>query len=651
MRGAVALRWVFRIGLTLACLRCVALKDGATSPPEETDGAAGVADATTAGIPDATPHDRATAPDVDAEGAVADAGPDSESPEPPVDVGPEASTSVHYGGGRVLTNTPTLVAIYWGLWPSDQLNQFETSYEPYLLFIPATPYFAAISQYCGVVDGGRISIPTQQPNYPFQRYFNDPGDGGVNDPNAYIESLASANQSPDTIYVVFFQFNINLCGAQTGCSGLTPNLKIPYIRVQNSFDYVASSRVGFRELVNVITNSDGQGWTVPYQGRNYSLGDICSRFPEGAGLGSEAIVRLWDKYMVFGSDGMFSALSNGGKGACVDTYATRGLLATVGSGGGTTTRVVSLVGTPAPPGGVAAGMLPATDNIGIAAGPLGLAYDGLWTITPSTGLDLTWPTTNDLSGGWGASMDLVSLPAPFHFSSGVDVTMQGEARWDAFVVGSAPTGDAAFAPQLFQYYWDEYLSPQNNGWTSFGDATGLPGVTGIASGPGVTSFAPGRLDAFVLGATAGGNHLLRAWCDDRVNGIHAMGTNCNSATGWADMGQPPDGTPLVGNPDAASWPSGKSDSGHLAVAVAGGDGTIRLLRDDDGTVTWTTVPPPPGVPLSANPTITGMGDERYLIAARATDGTVWQWLYDWGPGTWSKSPVSPGSIAIDLTAY
>jgi hypothetical protein len=609
-----------------------------TSVAEDVDGGTRTDGGGSANDADATIGE-ASAPDV----TLPDASSESGEGPPPV--------QVRYGGGRVLTGASRLVAIYWGEWIPARLNQWDVSIEQFFTFISTTPHYYAIGQYYGIVDGGRVPVPTGGLNFQSQRYFNDPDDGGVRDPNAYVESLVSPGDVPDTIYVIFFNpVALNPCGSRHACSGLTPNLHIPYIRTPYNDDYSVGSRLGFRELVNVITNSDGQGWTVPYQGQSYSLGDMCSRNLDGVGLGSEAIVRLWDRTTVYGVDGMFSALSNGGMGACVDTYANRGLLAMVDGDAGTTTAN-SLIGAPAPPGGLSIPYFPTTDNVSIAAAPDGIAYMGLWTITPGGGLSEASPVTNDLSGLWGGSGNQAALPAPFIFSSGLDVTTQGEARWDAFVLGTAPTADASVAPQLFHQYWDEYLSPTWNGWTSFGDATGLAGVTKIVSSPGVTSFAPGRFDGFVLGATSTGNHLLRVWCDDRMNGVHIMGTNCDTPTAWADLGKPPDGADLIGDPDAASWPSGKSDGGHLAVVCAATDGTIRLFRDDNGAVTWTTLTPPPGRSFAPSPTITGMGDERYLVAARTRDGSVWQWLYDWGPGTWTPSSVPTGPIAIDLTAY
>jgi hypothetical protein len=292
--------------------------------------------------------------------------------------------------------------------------------------------------------------------------------------------------------------------------------------------------------------------------------------------------------------------------------------------------------------------------VSVASGPLGLAYDGFWTMIQGQGgaFIQAWPKTNDLaSAQWDSYLVPVPLPAPYVPVSAIDVTMQGEARWDAFVVG-ATTGDASGpSATLFHYYWDRDVNPESAGWESFGDASSVPGIATLVSAPTVTSYSPGRYDAFVLGEAADGHHLLHVWCDDRMNGVHVVGTNCDTPTGWEDLGMPPDGAALVGDPQAGSWPSGTTDGGHLAVVCAAGDGTVRLFRQDNGDATWTVLTPPSGLTFAHGPAIAGAGDGRYLIAVPTTDGSVWQWLYDGGGGTWTIGAPQAGSTAIDLVTY
>jgi hypothetical protein len=586
------------------------------------------------------PEDSAT----DGEDARAEAG------DGTLDASP--SMQAHYGGGRVLAHVKTLVAIYWGDWQSDLEDHYESAFEPFFGAIVQTPFFGAINQYYATADGGRDYVSLPSLTFQAARYFHDPQDGGTDDPDTFIESIASAASDPDAVYIIFFPYGTSLCGARDGCSGLTQNLRVPYLRVQCTDDFVASSRAAFRELVDVIVDSDGEGWSVRLQGSNYGLGDLCSKSIGGGGLGNEVTIRLWDSTVIYGSDGMFSALSNNGSGACVNSLAAQALAAAVAADGGTS--AYALIGTPAPSDGLPVTTVPPTDNVSIAAGPLGIAWDGIWTTTPDAGGSFfeSWPATNDLSSRpWGAYAASTSLPNPYTTMSAMDVAMQGEARWDAFAVAFAPADDAGEpGPQLVHYYWDNYLSPAV-AWVPFGDGTSLPKVTRIISGPGTTSYAPGRIDAFVLGAAPDGIHVLHAWCDDRQNGVHVVGANCVDPTGWADLGMPPDGIMLVGDPDAASWPSGTNDAGHFAVVCAAADGTVRLLQDDDGQTRWSVLALPPSLAFAPGPTISGMGDHRYLVAARATDGSVWQWLYDWGPGTWRRSAIPAGSVAIDMTSY
>jgi hypothetical protein len=590
---------------------------------------------------------------------------DAEDPRPDAEIGAldadEAGAEAEiaalpvqavYAGGRILTQPTSLVAVYWGHWASDAESRSETDLEPFFGEIVQTSYFAAITQYYGMVDGGRKFIAPPSLQLDGTRYFHDPQMGGIGDPDAFIENIVTLGGDPGAIYVVFFPPEIDLCASRDGCSGLTANAHVPFVRIQYGDDYLASSRAAFRELVDVMTDSDGEGWTVPFRGQNYPIGQICSKALGGGGLGSTATIRLWSGAAIYGSDGVFSALSDHGHGACISSLVTQGVLAAVDDAGGVT--AYPLAGSPVPVDGVRVTGLAHTNNVTVAAGPLGPAWDGFWTSVPDGGGTLTqaWPEANDLtSQAWGSSSTPAPLPSGYERVSSMDVAMQGEARWDGFAVGFAAGDASAPSAQLFHYYWDNYLDPTSNGWQAFGDGTSAPGITGIVSGPGVTSFAPGRVDAFVLGAGADGRHLLHTWCDDRTKGVHIFGSNCDSPLGWADLGMPPDGVQLVGDPDAASWPSSGSDGGHFAVVCSATDGTLRYLQSDDGIASWSVLSPPSGHTFLPSPTIATMGDHRYLVAGQTTDGALWQWLYDWGPGGWTPSGLAVGAVAIDMMSY
>ncbi len=436
-----------------------------------------------------------------------------------------------YNGGQVLFDVTSLVAVYWGPWPAAVQNECQTDLEPFLPWVAQTSFLQPITQYWGfgggqsgtLDDGGApTKVAIMPPSLAFQpvRHFCDPQAGGIDDPDVFVESIADGD--PGTIYVTFFGPDSPLCGGRSGCSGLTPNLHVPYIRVQygdgTAEPVVSASRAAFRELVDVITDGDGAGWSVSYDGGSYGLGSVCSRATAGGGLGNEATVRFWDQPsrapdgvgFVYATDGMWSALS-GGQGRCINSLVTRGFAATVDADGGTT--VFSVLGGQAPLAGASVLLLPPANDVSIAAARLGINWDGVWAMATDGGGAFTqaYPYSNDLTQTWGSSSYGAALPAGYGLATSMDTTMQGDGRWDTFTVGYKAEGDDASAPgaQLFHFYFDtSSIVGASSTWGSFGDGTGLPGITGIVSGPGATSYAPGRIDAFVRGAAGDGSHLL-----------------------------------------------------------------------------------------------------------------------------------------------
>jgi hypothetical protein len=234
--------------------------------------------------------------------------------------------------------------------------------------------------------------------------------------------------------------------------------------------------------------------------------------------------------------------------------------------------------------------------------------------------------------------------------------MQGEARWDAFDVisaGGTSGADASPAAATLYHWFGDVSYKLANQLSALGDGTAVAGITGLVSAPTAASYEPGRVDVFVLGATQDGKtHVLQVWCDDAHTDFPIASVSCSDPSdyGWFDFGAPSDGVLLVGNPEVGSWHS--KDNGQMEIVCTAADGTIRYLPYVNGApTTWQTFPSPAGVTFAPNPTITGMGDHRYLIAAMATDGTVWQWLDDWGHGSWTQSTVPFAPVAIDLASY
>jgi len=233
-----------------------------------------------------------------------------------------------YDGGRVLTGVTSLVGVYWGSWSDDARSDCQNLLEPFFPWIAQTAFLRPITEYWGRTDDNAGQLPIAAPSLAFQQvhYASQP-DGGIVDPDVFLESIADSTD-PGAIYVIFFTSDTPLCAGLDGCSGLTPTLHVPYVRLQfddGDGDLVSSSRAGFREVVDVITNSDGQGWSVPHGGEAYGLGGVCSRASGGGGQGNEATVRFWDSEeigYVYATDGMPWSIPAGPR-PCSPCQATR----------------------------------------------------------------------------------------------------------------------------------------------------------------------------------------------------------------------------------------------------------------------------------------------------------------------------------------
>jgi prepilin-type processing-associated H-X9-DG protein len=154
----------------------------------------------------------------------------------------------------------------------------------------------------------------------------------------------------------------------------------------------------------------------------------------------------------------------------------------------------------------------------------------------------------------------------------------------------------------------------------------------ITSGPGVSSWGPGRLDVFARGVD---NALIHKWY------------NQNGWWNWESLGGV-----LASDPVAVSWGTGRID-----VFVRGGDYALwHRAYDSSGWHAWESL----GGILTSAPTVASWGAGRLDVFVTGTDGALW---HRWFNGTawpdWESlggvlashpSAVSWGLGRIDVVA-
>jgi Repeat of unknown function (DUF346) len=159
------------------------------------------------------------------------------------------------------------------------------------------------------------------------------------------------------------------------------------------------------------------------------------------------------------------------------------------------------------------------------------------------------------------------------------------------------------------------------GWESLGGA--------LASGPAVSSWAPGRLDTFMRGTVS---TLEHKWFDNGWSGWESLGGN------------------LASEPAAVSWGRGRID-----VFARGTDSALWHKWYDGGWSGWERL----GGVLASGPAVASWAAGRLDVFARGTDSALWHKWYDGGwsgweslGGTLTSAPaaVSWGHGRIDVFA-
>jgi hypothetical protein len=134
------------------------------------------------------------------------------------------------------------------------------------------------------------------------------------------------------------------------------------------------------------------------------------------------------------------------------------------------------------------------------------------------------------------------------------------------------------------------------------DWESLGGV--LSSGPGATSWAPGRLDVFARGTDSA---LWHKWYD-------------NGWSSWESLGGV-----LTSGPAAVSWGPGRID-----VFAAGTDTALWHIWYDNGWSSWESL----GGVLTSSPGVSSWASGRLDVFVAGTDSALWHLWYDNGWGNW-----------------
>jgi hypothetical protein len=154
------------------------------------------------------------------------------------------------------------------------------------------------------------------------------------------------------------------------------------------------------------------------------------------------------------------------------------------------------------------------------------------------------------------------------------------------------------APELWQAIQDKFVAW--SGWESLGGS--------LASGPGVASWASGRLDIFAVG---GDGALIHKWYD--ASGWH----------GWESLGGQ-----LTSDPSVVSWASGRLD----VFARGPGKDLIHKWYGANGWSGWESL----GGILADAPGVTSWGTGRLDVFVRGGDNALWHRWYGGGWSAWES---------------
>jgi N-acetylmuramoyl-L-alanine amidase len=204
---------------------------------------------------------------------------------------------------------------------------------------------------------------------------------------------------------------------------------------------------------------------------------------------------------------------------------------------------------------------------------------------------------------------------------------QGWKNWMAANYPSINTSCNTHTDPGPNWNWSHFMSLIGGTWhTWYAPVAGF-----AASAPASCSWAPGRMDNFIVG---GGNAIWHEWYDGSWHGWESLGGNATSA------------------PAASSWGAGRID-----LVTRGTDNNIWINDFDGGH--WTGwYMPLPGYASSA-PAICSWAPGRLDIFIKGGDNAVWHGWYDgswhgWESlgGNFTSAPAacSWGSGRIDVVA-
>ncbi len=200
-------------------------------------------------------------------------------------------------------------------------------------------------------------------------------------------------------------------------------------------------------------------------------------------------------------------------------------------------------------------------------------------------------------------------------------------------VGSTCTVSVSFAPQSFGDA-SNYLIITDNAANS-PQTVALTGTSNLAmsSGPGVSSWGPGRLDVFALGPDGA---LWHKYYDSAVGW-----------QGWSTLGAP-SSVSLASDPAAVSWSKGRID-----VFLRGSDNALWHKYYDVALGGWSGWYPHAGTTLTSAPSAASWGYGRLDIFAKGSANDLQHIFYSSTTGwsTWySHSPAGmltsgPGAVS------
>jgi Cellulase (glycosyl hydrolase family 5)/Repeat of unknown function (DUF346) len=188
--------------------------------------------------------------------------------------------------------------------------------------------------------------------------------------------------------------------------------------------------------------------------------------------------------------------------------------------------------------------------------------------------------------------------------------------WDMWGCGNTPVllSDYAGTPcQTFGAGYQGHLAQM-----------ALPAVS-LASGPGIASWGPGRLDLFVRGSD---NALWHRYYASSVGW-----------SGWTTLGGQ-----LASDPAAVSWGYGRID-----IFAQGRDNALKHIYYDASTGGWSSWYSHGGT-LASGPDVTSWGPGRLDVFYRGADNSLRHIFYASSVGAWSGEYTHGGSLASDPAA-